>query len=281
MYQSFSHNNHKISYQKSGTLNPVVVLIHGFPEDGTVFEKQYSFLKQNFTVLIPDLPGSGQSAYNPDLQSIEDFAEIIKLILEQENIDRCFLLGHSMGGYIALSFAEKYPGYLLGLGLIHSTAYEDSAEKKENRQRSIRLMERYGGYYFLKSIIPDLFTEAFVAAHPTVVEQLIEKGRSFETKALQQYYFIMMHRKDGTNILQSIKAPVLFIIGEQDRAVPAQDMLQQVSLPQISFIKILSNAAHMGFLEESEKVNEVIYRFMNYPGHAQKMDELNTPLYKK
>lgn len=263
MYQSFSHNNYTIAYQKYGTLKPAVVLVHGFPEDGTVFEKQYEFLKENFTVLIPDLPGSGKSAYNPSLQSTEDFAEIIRLVLQQENIDRCFLLGHSMGGYIALAFAEKYPECLSGLGLIHSTAYEDSTEKKENRKRSIQLMEKYGGYYFLRSIIPNLFSERFAAAHPEIIGQLIEKGKNFETKALQQYYSIMMHRKDRTNVLRNITVPVLFIIGEYDTAVPVQDVLQQVPLPQLSFIKILPNAAHMGFLEDPEKVNEAIARLIS------------------
>ena len=263
MYQSFKKDNYTIAYQKYGTPKPAVVLVHGFPEDGTVFEKQYAFLKENYTVIVPDLPGSGKSAYNPNLQSTEDFAEMIKLVLQQEQIEKCFLLGHSMGGYIALAFAEKYPERLLGLGLIHSTAYEDSPEKKENRKRSIRLMEKYGGYFFLRTVIPGLFSGTFAAAQPSVIEQLTEKGKAFETKALQQYYSIMMHRKDKTNMLQNIAVPVLFIIGEQDTAVPTQDVLQQIALPQTSFIKILPDAAHMGFLEKPEKVNEAIVRFIN------------------
>lgn len=261
MYQSFKKDDYTVSYQTFGILKPVIVLVHGFPEDGTVFEKQYDFLKENFSVIIPDLPGSGKSSYNPKLQSTEDFAEIIALILQQENIEQCFLLGHSMGGYIALAFAQKYPEHLLGLGLIHSTAYPDSKEKKENRKRSIELMEKYGGYYFLKSIIPNLFSETFAAAHPTNIDYLIEKGKAFETKALQQYYSIMMHRKDMTHVLRNISVPVLFIIGEQDNAIPLQDMLQQISLPQTSFIKILPDAAHMGFWEDAEKVNEAIVCF--------------------
>lgn len=262
MYQSFSHDNYTVAYQRYGTLKPAVVLLHGFPEDGTVFEKQYTFLKENFTVIIPDLPGSGKSAYNPALQSTEDLAEIINLILQKESIDQCFLLGHSMGGYIALAFAEKHPERLLGLGLLHSTAYEDSIEKKENRRRSIQLMEKYGGYYFLRSIIPNLFSETFASTHPAVIEQLIEKGKAFETKALQQYYSMMMHRKDKTDVLRNSTVPVLFMIGEQDTAVPVRDVLQQVALPQTSFIKIFPNTAHMGFLEEPEQVSEAIAQFI-------------------
>lgn len=261
MYKSFQKDNYTISYQKFGSQKPVLVFVHGFPEDGTVFEKQYSFLQNYFGVVVPDLPGSGQSDYNENLQSVEDFAEIIKLILKQENIEKCILLGHSMGGYISLAFAEKHPECLSGLGLIHSTAYEDSAEKKENRQRSINLMGKYGGYFFLKTIVPNLFYEKYATESQEVIESLIDKGGTFETKALQQYYSIMMQRIDRTTVLRQLTVPVLFIIGEHDTAVPMHDVLQQVVLPKISFSKILSNAAHMGFLEEAEIVNETIIQF--------------------
>jgi pimeloyl-ACP methyl ester carboxylesterase len=263
MYKSFSYNGYNIAYQKFGRLKPAVVLVHGFPEDGTVFHEQYDFLQKNHTVIVPDLPGSGKSAYNPTLQSVEDFAEIIKLILQEENIEKCFLLGHSMGGYISLTFARKYPERLLGLGLIHSTAYPDSEEKKENRRRSIEIMEQYGSANFLKTTIGGLFCDEFRENNPSVVEALIKRGKSFETKALQQYYTIMMNRTDSSDVLKNISIPVLFIIGENDKAVPLQDILPQIPLPKKTFVTRLSNAAHMGFLEEPDKVNQAIEDFLS------------------
>ncbi|HEY0298449.1 MAG TPA: alpha/beta hydrolase [Arachidicoccus sp.] len=263
MDKSFSHNNYSISYQKLGVLKPAVVLIHGFPEEGAIFKFQCEFLKEKFTVIVPDLPGSGKSAYNPNLQSIEDYAEIIELILQEEQIEECFMLGHSMGGYISLAYAEKYSKRLLGLGLIHSTAYADNDEKKENRKRSMELMEKYGGFQFLKTTVPNLFSEDFLVKQGEVIDELIEKGKLFETKTLQQYYFIMMNRKDRSDILKKIDVPVLFIIGEKDKAVLMKDILQQTSLPKVSFIKILPNAAHMGFLEETKIVNQSISAFLS------------------
>ncbi len=89
------------------------MLVHGFAEDGRIWDEQLKFLQNNFTVIIPDLPGSGLSEYNPDLQTIEDFAGIIRLIADVEEIDRFTLIGHSMGGYISLAFAEQYPENLI------------------------------------------------------------------------------------------------------------------------------------------------------------------------
>ena len=262
MYKSFSHDGYIVAYQKFGSLKPAVVLLHGFPEDGTVFHYQFEFLQKNYTIIVPDLPGSGKSAYNPKLQSIEDFAEIVELILQKENIEQCFLMGHSMGGYIALAFAEKYPKRLSGLALIHSTAYHDNEEKKENRRHAIEIMEQYGSFNFLKTAVGGLFSDEFKKHHPEVIDILIERAKTFETKALQQYYTIMMNRKDSTDILKKLEVPVLFIIGEKDKSVPLQDILQQTLLVNNAFVTRLPNAAHMSFLEEPDKINKAIEDFL-------------------
>lgn len=264
MYKSFFYQQTEVFYQKLGRGARAVMLIHGFPEDGSIFQYQCDFLKENYTVLVLDLPGSGKSSYNKELKSVEDFAELIRGVLQEEKIERCFLLGHSMGGYIALAFAEKYSKHLLGLGLIHSTGFADSDEKKDNRKRAIGFMEQYGGASFLKTMIPDLFGKAFKEAHQAVIDEMIEKGRNFETKALQQYYSIMLLRKERTYVLKEINVPVLFVAGEADKAIPLKDILQQVVMPDIAIIKILPKAAHMGFLEESSTVNDAIGQLVGF-----------------
>lgn len=264
MYKSFLYQHKEVFYQKLGSGSSVVMLIHGFPEDGSIFKYQYNFLKEEHTVLVPDLPGSGKSSYNEAMKSVEDFAEVIRSVLEEEKVDQCFLLGHSMGGYIALAFAEKYPKHLLGLGLIHSTAFADSDEKKENRKRAIDFMEQHGSAIFLKTMIPDLFGKAFKKHHQAVIDEMIEKGKNFETKTLQQYYSIMLLRKERTHVLKGINVPVLFIIGEMDKAIPLHDVLQQVAMSDSAIIKILPSAAHMGFLEETTIVNNTIKQLLRF-----------------
>ncbi|QEC66197.1 alpha/beta hydrolase [Panacibacter ginsenosidivorans] len=260
-----SYLNTEIFYHTEGKGLPVI-LIHGFAEDSEVWSEQKSFLKDHCRLIIPDLPGSGLSAFENNKQenadTIEYYADVVYALLRYETIEYCLMLGHSMGGYITLAFAEKYPELLKGFGLIHSTAFADSAEKKQNRQKGISMMEEYGGYSFLKTTTPNLFAAKFKAAHPEKVETLIEKGKGFSTVALQQYYRAMMNRPDRTNILKNSNKPVLFVMGTEDVAAPLEDVLKQTYLPIISFVHILEDTGHMGMWEHPEKMNNAILEFI-------------------
>lgn len=122
----------------TGASSPLpIILIHGFAEDSTIWGNQVAYLKNSHQLLVPDLPGSGQSALLTGPTSMEELAETIKAILDAENITACIMIGHSMGGYIALAFAEKYPDSINALGLFHSTAYPDTAEKKQHAEKAL------------------------------------------------------------------------------------------------------------------------------------------------
>jgi pimeloyl-ACP methyl ester carboxylesterase len=128
MQKEISYQNKKIAYQSVGSSKPVV-LIHGFGEDGNIWDNQLKYLKDKYKLIIPDLPGSGQSEIIDDM-SIEGMAEVIHAIIHEENIDACPVIAHSMGGYILLALVEKYWNHVSAIGLFHSTAYPDSEEKK-------------------------------------------------------------------------------------------------------------------------------------------------------
>jgi len=261
MEKTILYKGEELVYRDYGSGKPIV-LIHGFGEDGCIFDAQSAFLKDYCRVLIPDLPGSGLSAFNDELSTISDFAEVIKCILENEQIASCIMLGHSMGGYITLSFAEKYPALLSGFGFIHSTAFADSEDKKENRLRSISLIETYGAYSFLKNSLPNLFSAAFKEAFPGKIVSLTEKGKLFSNRALQQYSAAMMKREDKTTVLKNATVPVLFICGDQDVAAPLNDLKQQFPLPDCSYIHILENVGHMGMWEAPEQLNNFLLEFI-------------------
>lgn len=263
-----NYNNSSIYYNKIGN-GPYVVLIHGFGEDGNIWKYQVDFLKQHFTLIIPDVPGSGKSALmwqnnTDDADLIEKYADIIKQIMDAEAIEKSVVIGHSMGGYIALAFAEKYSAYLNGLGLFHSTAFADTDEKKEARKKGVAFIEKHGAHEFLKQAIPNLFAPQFLASHQKQVDQLIESASNFTDQALVQYYKAMMERPDRINILKKVSKPVLFIIGEEDKSVYLQDSLKQCYLPSKSFINIYSNVAHMGMWEAKNQSNASVLKFLNY-----------------
>ncbi len=251
--RSFTYQSSQIFYRTIGSGKPLV-LLHGFAEDGDVWKEQIEFLKDHFYLIIPDLPGSGKSGMINDM-SIEGMAESIKAILMEEQIETCTMAGHSMGGYISLGFAEKYPDMISSLALVHSSAFEDSEEKKANRSKSIEFVKKNGAYEFLKAVIFDLFTETWATNNQQAVDRQIEKSKNFADEAVIAYYQAMINRHDRTHVLKNLGKPILFIIGEHDKAVPFQQSMQQCYLPDISHIHILRNSAHMGMLEEAEKVN--------------------------
>ncbi len=132
-----------LCYRIYGKGRPVI-LIHGFGEEANVWDGLVSHLQNRYQLIIPDLPGSGDSAMIPDM-SIAGMAETIHAIVHEENIHTCTLIGHSMGGYITLAFAEKYWNHLDAFGLFHSTSYADSEEKKATRRKGIAFGGELGG----------------------------------------------------------------------------------------------------------------------------------------
>lgn len=250
-----------ISYRVVGKGNPVL-LIHGFAEDGEVWKNQIDFLKDYYLLIIPHLPGSGLSAFNNQLNAIDDYAEAIKAILDKEKITNCIVIGHSLGGYITLAFAEKYPLLLKAFGLFHSTAFADTEEKKQIRLKAIDFINTNGVYNFIKSTTNNLFADPFKKDHLEQIEALIEQGKNFTPQALTQYYRAMIARPDRKHVLKNSIKPVLFIIGEKDNIIPLQSSLHQCHLPSQSHINILANSGHMGMWEEADKSNKILANFL-------------------
>jgi pimeloyl-ACP methyl ester carboxylesterase len=250
----------QLHYKTYGSEQPVI-LIHGFGEDSHVWDKQVNFLKDKYRLIVPDLPGTGAS---PLLQkenvTMSDYAILIKELLDEEKIEKVTMLGHSMGGYITLAFAEKYPEMLTAFGLLHSGAFADDEEKKATRRKGIKFIQENGAEAFLKTTTPGLFYDA--EKSKTDIEATIQKGKSSSAEALVQYYEAMISRPDRTNVLKTFPNPVLFIIGEHDKAIPFAQSMKQCHLPSVAHIHILRNSAHMGMLEETEKLNEILGEFL-------------------
>jgi pimeloyl-ACP methyl ester carboxylesterase len=255
-----TYQSSKIFYRIIGNGKPVI-LLHGFGEDGSIWQNQIEFLKNHFQLIIPDLPGSGQSAVisNQLVVGIEVYAEAVRLILLDEKMDNCVIIGHSMGGYITLALAEKYPHLVKAFGLFHSSAFADSEEKKATRLKAIEFIKNNGAYEFLKTSIPGLFLNP-ENYQPCI--NLVEKAKHFTAEALIQYYQAMVARPNRTEVLKNFAGPILFIIGEHDKAVPFEQSMQQCYLPAQSHIHILRNSAHMGMWEEVEKVNTILLQFL-------------------
>lgn len=265
----------KVHYRREGK-GPLVMLVHGFGEDSTVWDSQVQALKDKFSLLVPDLPGSGKSEVDPT-PSMESMAAALKAILDIESggyretppggAEKLTMIGHSMGGYITLAFAEKYPESLQGFALFHSTAYADSGEKKTTRQKGIEFIREHGAFEFLKAATPNLFSAKTRDKRPELIDKQIGSLRNFSANTLVLYYQAMMQRPDRTAILRNTGLPVLFVMGPEDSAVPMKDMLEQCHLPRIAYIYELHESGHMGMLEETERSNQILATYLSDINH--------------
>lgn len=262
MKKTLKYQNKTIFYRDSGQGKPVV-LLHGFGETGDVWKNQISSLEKYSRLIVPDLPGSGQSEAIDDM-SMEGLAESVKAVFDDAGLDSVTtsLIGHSMGGYITLAFVEKYRQYLRSFGLFHSTSYADSDEKKEARRKGIDFVKKHGADEFLKTSIPNLFSPHTKQQNPALVDEFIRSLHNFSAQAIVSYYEAMMCRVDRTHLLKTTRLPVIFVIGQHDNAVAPGDSLQQAHLPEISYIDLLHQSGHMGMLEEPEKCNQLLNKFL-------------------
>lgn len=259
MEKKFQHNGFEGAYLDEGE-GKVVVLVHGFPEDSRVWEAQVDYLKKAFRVIAPDLPGSGEAALIEDL-TIDLMADYVFALLSELKVTECVMIGHSMGGYITLAFAEKYPQLIRGIGLLHSHAEADTEDKKESRRKAIDLMEEYGSEAFVRQMVPNLFTPIFKMEKKMQFGLFFHKASEMSKESLQAYYKAMMQRPDRVEVIRNTKIPVLFVLGKEDAAAAPEKVLAQVHLPLMTDIHLMDNVAHMGMLEAPEKINNIFFEF--------------------
>jgi pimeloyl-ACP methyl ester carboxylesterase len=258
--KTLNYQQANISYKVYGSGKPVM-LIHGFAEDSRIWDRQVIFLQEQYQLIVPDLPGSGSSsALQQENVQIDGYADVMNSILENEKVEKLTMIGHSMGGYITLAFAEKFPDKLNAFGLVHSSAFADDEEKKQTRKKAIAFIEQNGAASFLETSIPGLFFDSKKSEED--ISTLLQNGKDFLPEALIQYYTAMIYRPDRTAVLHDFKKPVLLIIGEHDKAIPFNQSMKQTHIPPIAFIHILRNAAHMGMLEETENANKYLAEFL-------------------
>ncbi len=252
-----------VTYQKIGIGKPVV-LLHGFGEDASIWDSLVDHLKNIFQCIRIHLPGCGGSAINVEVSaSMTLLTEMVAAIFEKEQLVQATLLGHSLGGYIALAFAQKKEHLLNGIGLIHSTVFEDDAAKKTARQKNIEFISQNGATIFLKQAIPNLFAPNYVNEHRNVVDKQIAKTSYISSETLMAYTRAMQNRESSCDFIEKTKLPVLYIIGKQDNAVPFTNSQQQYHLPKISYIHIMNEVGHMGMIEETKKFNQLVKNYLS------------------
>lgn len=245
----------KINYRRStGTENPLV-LLHGFMESQDIWNPFFDALGKDRCVIALDLPGHGKTEQFAEINSVEGFAvhtmslmaECVKDVLDSENIEKATIIGHSMGGYVALEFAHLFPERTIQFGLFHSQAAAETEQGKENRNRAIEVLKQ-NKKGFISQLIPDLFAPENVGKFSAEIQNLIETAQTMTTENIIAALLGMRDRNCRLDTLKNAKNSVIFIQGKQDKRFPDEQIFSQIQLCNQAEILYL-NCGHMGFLE--------------------------------
>jgi pimeloyl-ACP methyl ester carboxylesterase len=237
-----------------------LVLLHGFPETSEVWDEFAVKLARHFRIIAIDLPGFGQTPCIGYVHSMELMAECVKTVMDSLGLRKYFITGHSMGGYVALAFAELFPDKLSGLCLFHSTSLPDSPEKKLDRDRVIALVKQDPKHY-VNEVIPTLFAAEHIRLYKEDIRELKHLAQSVSQQGIINALEGMKERPQRDWILQQAKFPVLFIIGKKDRVIPFESLLKQAELAKQASILMLEDSGHMGFIEEKKRTQECLIQF--------------------
>jgi len=251
------YKNTKISYSDSGKGN-TIILLHGFLENKKMWKDYVDFFSEKYRVVTIDLLGHGESEPLGYVHEMEDNANAVNEVLEYLKIEKATIVGHSMGGYVGLAFAELYPQKIQKLVLLNSTSKEDSAEKKLNRTRAIKAVKQ-NYVSFVSMAIANLFSEN----NRTRLAEEIEKVKTEALKTPLQGIIAsqegMKIRKDREWLLKENRFPVLLILGKKDPVLNYEESLSQIEDTTAELISF--EDGHMSQIENKEELKTALSHF--------------------
>lgn len=245
-----------VYHQQQGAGQPLV-LIHGFCETHQIWEGLLPDLARDFKVLCPDLPEFGQSEPFSSAFTLDEVADAMLQWLHSTVQQPAVVIGHSLGGYVAMAMAVKEAKAFAGVGLFHSTATADTEEKKENRNKTIDFVKQHGVPAFVDVFVPGLFHQK---NNPNIhrVHQLALNTR---LETLVGYTVAMRERPSRESWLQSFRNNFLIVAGDQDPVIPIHLLKRQSNLAPKSTFFELPDVGHMGMFEAPEKAIQSIRSF--------------------
>ena len=234
----------QLNYRSTGTGVPLV-LLPGFCEDLSIWDAILPELSQQCNLITIDLPGIGGSDHLPAPTSVTRIAKQVHEFTQSLDIQEYIVAGHSLGGYISLELAKLYPESILGIGLIHSTAFADDNEKIKSRNKTIDFVRKRGVEAFIKSFVPQLFSNK----ESLNIEKVIDMAKQTPIESLVSYTVAMKNRQDYTTMLRNWAKPVMFVAGQNDTLIPIEKSRAHRDFIQEQNIIELPEIGHMGMYE--------------------------------
>ncbi|MCC9017491.1 alpha/beta fold hydrolase [Flavobacterium lipolyticum] len=253
------YKNTKISYSDSGTGNAIVFL-HGFLENKKMWKDYVDFFSEKYRVITIDLLGHGESDSLGYVHTMEDNANAVQEVLNHLKIEKATVVGHSMGGYVGLAFAELFPKNIQKLVLLNSTSREDSPERKLNRTRAIKAVKQNYAT-FVSLAIGNLFSENNRIRLTDEIEKVKTQALQTPLQGIIASLEGMKVRKDRETLLQQNLFPVLLILGKKDPVLDYEDSRTQIDDTTAELISF--EDGHMSHIENKEELKTVLSQFFS------------------
>ncbi|MDR2064391.1 MAG: alpha/beta hydrolase [Prevotellaceae bacterium] len=238
-----------------------VVLLHGYLETMEIWENTVTELSKKFRTVTLDLPGHGWSGFCKGATTMEFMADCIKSLLDKLKIAECFVVGHSMGGYVALAFAKKYPETAKALCLFSSTPNADTEQKKKDRDREIELIKAGKLELIIKNNISRGFADINLSKFDEEIFAIEETAAISDKSGITACLQAMKMRENMNDFMKTIQQKTLFIFGKHDNYITfdvAESIMRKY--PQAA-TAILENSGHNGFIEEPEESIKILSNF--------------------
>ena len=254
------HKNTKIHFSSQGS-GTAIVLLHGFLENSTMWNSISEILSKKNRIICIDLLGHGASENHGYIHTMEDQAEMVKAVLDHLGLRKYVLIGHSMGGYVALAFANLYSKNVKGLCLMNSTALPDSEEKKLNRDRAIVAVKQ-NHKTFVRIAIPMLFSEGNRAVFTSEIKEITNEALEMSPQGIIAALEGMKIRKSNTQIYKNAVFPILMIIGKQDPALDYNSLIAQTKNTNVQVIEFPDG--HMSHIENKDALISSLNSFAKH-----------------
>jgi pimeloyl-ACP methyl ester carboxylesterase len=252
-----------LAYSDDGP-GPVVVLLHGFPLDRSMWEYQRTGIGSTYRVIAPDLRGHGETAAPEGVYHIDDMAEDVVETLVALGIHEPIVLGGlSMGGYVALALAHRHPHRLRGLMLIDTRASADTPQAALGREElAQRVLAADSAEPAVEAMLPRLFGETTRLNRPEVIAQMRERMLRTPARAVAGALRGMAARLDRTAELGRIAVPTLVMVGAEDVLTPPSEAKAMAdAIPNARYVEI-PGAGHLAPLENPSVANGAMFAFL-------------------
>ncbi len=251
-----------LSYEEKGNGLPVV-LIHAFPLSGEMWRGEMNKLSKKFRVIVPDMPGFGQSGRLPE-PSIAEMANQIFMLLNRIEIrERIFIGGLSMGGYAAFEFFRQFPERVRGLGLFSTRAAADTPGAKEKRMQAIAELRKEGIVPFADKTVMNLLGQSVLDARPELIQQVIALIRKNKAEGIADALLALAGRRDSTELLAKIKCPALILAGDEDKIIPSSEAADMHEKIKGSQFQTIPHAGHLINLESPDEFSRCLEQFLS------------------